>query len=56
MEISYENNIEDMVALTEHQISTSPAYHKRRRWNLYGNSLLILIAGAYLAHSAQNAS
>jgi len=49
--VSYENNFEDMVALTEHQLSNHAAYHKRRRWNLYGSPLLRLCVFAYFAHS-----
>src|SRR5437867_6053728 len=41
----------DMVALAEHQLSTNAAYHKRRRWNLYGSPLLLLIAFGLLAYS-----
>ena len=49
--VSYENNFEDMVALTEHQLANHAAYHKRRRWNLYGSPLLLLGVFAYVAHS-----
>ncbi len=51
MTVSYENNFEDMVALTEHQLSTHAAYHKRRRWNLYGSPLVLFGVLTYLAHS-----
>jgi hypothetical protein len=53
MEVSYENTFDDMVALTEHQISASAAYQKRRRWTLYGSPLLILIGFTYLGYSTQ---
>jgi hypothetical protein len=51
--VSYENTLEDMVALAEHQLSTNAAYHKRRLWNLYGSPLLLLGLFAYIAHITQ---
>ena len=42
MQISYENNIEDIVALTTHQLETNSAYKKRRTWYIIGSPLLIL--------------
>lgn len=54
MNVSYENNLEDMVALTRHQLSTDAAYNRCRRWNLYGSPLFLLnLFGifAYLAPS-----
>jgi len=53
MEVSYENTFDDMVALTEHQISASAAYQKRRRWTLYGSPVLLLVGFTYLGYSTQ---
>ena len=52
MNVSYENNFEDMVALTEHQLSNHAAYHKRRRWNLYGSPLAMLALFSFFAVTA----
>jgi hypothetical protein len=53
MKVTYQNNFEDMVALTEHLLSTNATYHKRRRWNLYGSPLLLLAAFSLLAYTRQ---
>ena len=53
MEVSYENTLNDMLALTEHQISASPAYQKRRSWTIYGSPLLLLAGFTYLGYSTQ---
>ena len=42
MQISYENNAEDIIAFTTHQLETNSAYKKRRTWHLIGSPLLIL--------------
>ena len=51
MEVSYNNNLEDMVALSEHCLAQNAAYKKRRRWNLYGSPLLPFCVFAYVAYS-----
>jgi hypothetical protein len=51
MNVSYENNFEDVVALTEHQLSNSAVYQKRRRWSLYGSPILLLAAFSFLAYT-----
>jgi hypothetical protein len=43
MQISYENNVDDIVALTAHQLETNSAYKKRRTWYIIGSPLLILL-------------
>lgn len=53
MEVSYENTLDDMVALTEHQVSTSATYQRRRRWALYGSPLLLLVGFTYFGYSLQ---
>jgi hypothetical protein len=50
MNVSYENNFDDMVALTAHQLSNSVPYHKRRRWDLYGSPLFLLAAFSFFAY------
>lgn len=55
MNVSYENNFEDMVALTEYQLSNHAEYHKRRRWNHYGSPLLLLGVFAYVALATHKA-
>jgi len=42
MQLSYENNVDDIVALTTHQLETNSAYKKRRTWYIIGSPLLIL--------------
>ena len=51
MNVSHENNFDDMVALTEHQLSNSVPYHKRRRWILYGSPLFLFAAFSFVAYS-----
>jgi YcxB-like protein len=50
MEVSYQNILEDVVALTEHQLSTNGAYHKRRYWNLYGSPIFVFVVFVYMAY------
>lgn len=49
MNLNYENNFEDLVALAEHGLSIHADYQKHRRWSLYGGPLLILILGVGVA-------
>jgi len=42
MELSYENNVGDSVALMRYQLATDPDFKKRKRLNLYIYPLIIL--------------
>lgn len=44
MQFSFENNIEDIIALTSYQMNTNPTFIKRRKWNLIGSPLFLLLA------------
>lgn len=54
MTVSFENNFEDMVALTEHLLSKNASFHKRRRWTLYGIPVSFLVAFAFFGYSAHD--
>jgi len=47
--VSYENTVDDLIALSKHQLSTDAAFLRRRRGNLIGSLLGVVAAFSYFA-------